>query len=379
MTYQHALRYITQPTISSNETIELTSLTKELSTHEASPIAVCFSNDKIGQAAAALLESILCKSGVRHLRWSDVSTAPTKQRFALDGTPLSPPLLSEIAGNIQQKERAARALPSDCLSQNDRCAAVLAEYAKACGAAVLLLQSDTNMAHTRQFGLLFSQLQAITVVSQTRQVPASATMSSTREVISLPCGSAMFRRISDACVASGSRLSLTQGADCHVFEQTIGARTIQYRALPPCRIFSASSCATDALFLALECVLSLRRMGISISDQAIAQGPAEASLPFCCSVLSIHPLILADQAQSQQELLHVWEDLSSKLAQLPEPRGLWLDPDLARDSSAVGIPVQEIYDAKTPLASSQMATSLIVGSPLFIEKVTKPLQKSQKR
>lgn len=377
MTYPHALRYITQPTSPQDEIIELSAITPELTKSDLTPLAICFSDDKIGVAAAAMLEAILSCSGVPTLRWMDDPTLPAKERFFCRAKPLSPPLLAKIAGDIQQKERALRLSKSACLSTLDRAAAVLAEYAKACDVRVLLLQSNPDVAPAKAFGALFSHLSSITLISQNRKVPASAALSSTREIISLPCGPTMFRRISDACVTSGSRLSLTQGAKCRITKETPGGRTVQYRSFSPCRIFSSSLSATDALSLALECVLSLDRLGVTVREQAIPQGLAGVTLPYCCAVISIEPLVVADLVKSPQELARSVEDIRSGWKHFPAPRALWLEPGLRLPEDLLLTFDGQIFDGSTPISPSRAATSLVVGSASFIETVIGSQKKSR--
>ena len=378
MTYPHALRYITQPTSPQDEIIELSSVAPELTKSDLAPLAICFSDDKIGAAAAAMLEAVLFRAGVPTLRWIDDPALPPKERFFHRGNPLSPPLLAKIAGEIQQKERALRPSKAACLATHDRAATVLAEYAKSCGVRILLLQSDPDVAPARAFGALFPHLSGITLISQNRKVPAGAALPFTREIISLPCGPVMFRRISDACVTSGSRLSLTQGTKCRIAEETPGGRTVQYRTLPPCRIFSAAPSATDALSLALECVLSFDRLGITVPEQAIAQGLADVTLPYCCAVISIEPLIVADLVKSPRELARSVEDIRAGWVHFPAPRALWVEPGLRLPEDLLLAFDERIFDESTPIFPSRAATSLVVGSSAFIETVIGSPKKTEK-
>lgn len=378
MTYQHALRYMTQTSSNEGHKIDLSTLASLVGKSDLALTVFSFSNDKIGDAAASFLESILTMANIPTLRWIDDSHTEPKNRFTMNAKPLAPPPVANAGAEIQTLERSLRTSGKDALSSSDRCTAVLAQYAKAFDAHVVLLQTDPHVSHVGRFSLFFPRLQGVSILSGNRVLSPSAVDTRTREIISPPCGPTMFHLISDACAKSGSRLTITPKPKGQAGEQALGAQTIQYRALPACRIFSCAPSMSQALSLALECVLSLRRTGIKIPDEAISSGASRASIPLSCSVVSIRPLIVGDRARDTDELGLTLEDLASKCSQMPQPRRLFLDPTLKTDSLSLPAFCDEWGDTKEELDAEAGGTFLVVGSDEFIKTVKKRLKTSKK-
>lgn len=378
MTYQNALRYMTQPILNDGHLMDLSRIAPLVGKSELALTVFSFSNDKIGDATASFLESILTAANIPTLRWIDDSRIEPKKRFSMNAKPLAPPRVADAGAEIQAFERSLRTSEEEILSSSDRCTAVLAQYVKTCDARVVLLQTDLHVSHVCRFALFFPRLQGVCILSGNRTLSPSAADARTREIISPPCGPTMFHLISDACAKGGSRLTITPNPQGQVGEQTLGAQTIQYRALPACRIFSCAPSMSQALSLTLECVLSLRRMGLNVPNEAVLSGASRASIPLSCSVVSIRPLIVADRARNMDELDLTLEDLASNLSLIPQPRRLFLDPTLKTDASPLPAFCDEWGDAAQERETEQAGTFLVVGSDEFIETVKKRLKTSKK-
>ena len=211
---------------------------------------------------------------------------------------------------------------------------------------------------------------AITLLSEDSSIPRESIREGTREVISPAGGQDLFRRVSDACAISGSRLTLIAGASCLRTDITPASQLLHYRTLHDCRILSGSESAARAGFLTLQTVLSLSRYGLSLSEDAIRTGLGGANLTHDCSVLSIHPLILSDAVQTKQELAVSLRDLAALATLLPAPRHVWLDSTLSMPSS---IPdwIDACHTSDEPLLAPVGGSAVILGSRNWIECVVR--------
>ena len=378
MTYQHALRYMTQLSSSAEHELALSRLAPLVDKGDPSLMLISFSNDNIGDAAASFLESILTQANIPALRWVDDSTVEPKKRYTLNTKPLSPPLVAQICASVQSVERSIRSSAEEILCPADRSTAVLAQYAKMCDVRVLLVQTDLHHSHASRFEVFFPRLQEVCVLSRSNTLSPDAIHSKTREIISLPCGATMFHLISDACAKNGSRLTITPKSVQQSNGQALGAQTLQYRALPPCRIFSCAPSMAQALSLSLECSLSLRRMGLTLSDHAISTGPERAAIAPACTVISIHPLIVASRARNAEELHLTWEDVTSGELPFPSPCRLCLDSNLGENSMPLPDFCDEWWDAAQTPSDETTGTLILIGSDTFIE-TTKKCFKTRKK
>ncbi len=379
MTYQHALRYMTQSSSSAEHKMSLSRLASHVAKGEPSLILISFSNDNIGDAAANVLESILTQANIPTLRWVDDSTVEPKKRYTLNTKPLSPPLLAQIGGDVQSLERSLRSSAEEILDTSDRSTAVLAQYAKMCDVRVLLIQTDLHHSHASRFETFFPRLQEVCVLSQSNELSPGTIRQGTREIISLPCGPAMFHLISDVCANNGSRFTITPKFNKQASSgQSLGAQTLQYRALPPCRIFSCAPSMAQALSLSLECALSLRRMGLTLADHAIAAGAERAAVAPSGTVISIHPLIVANRARHADELRLTLEDVTSGDLPFPFPRRLCLDPSLVQNGMSLPDFFDEWWDATQAISDKTEGTWMLIGSDAFIETAKKRLKTNKK-
>lgn len=381
MTYQHALQYLAATEATNAPSLPLDAL-YQAPTKSTSPLIVCLSHDTQGSAAAHFMRSILLHAGIGTLHLTDAPEYDLRDRYILDGKPLSPALLCPCAHDARALEihwrrtltAQGQATPESTFSLPHRALAVLLRCMATENVRVILIEGNESTPYLGALCDLLDRPVAITLVSSTDERGSDALAcirTVTREVISHPCGPALFRACSDACVRTGSRLGIIAKANCHRHAITIGGQTLDYGDIKDCRICSGSALAADAAILATEGVLALRRAGLVISNDAIKQGLCDTALPMCIAPVSILPLTVTAYANNALELSFVMRDLTALSDMLPRPRNVVLDTHLASAfETHASFSDAVIYD---PLSFGGQAAgcTVIIGSADFVQRTLK--------
>jgi hypothetical protein len=375
MTYQHALRYLTQATEPSSASILLPLSHAKM---EAAPLILCLGNDKQSRTVGEMLRSVLTQGGIDHLSYLNDDTLEAKLRFLHNGKPIPPPVLCRHAGDIRACElRLVKEAQADAaLPVHERVAELLLRCASEFATRVILLECDKGLPLLRPVLARLHRAQTVAVLSDNTSDPQSIIGEGTKEVISPAGGQAMFRRISDACAKSGSRLTMVAAASCHRTDITSGSQVLHYRALHNCRILSAAESAARAGFLTLQTLSSLARYGLTVSEENVRVGMSRAELSHHCALWSISPLMLSDRIQNDKELAVSLHDLSALVPHLPSPRHLWLD-----DALTIHIPLPEwidaVHDKDDTTIPSDASTCIVIGGDKFIQKIVAAAKKRQ--
>lgn len=115
----------------------------------------------------------------------------------------------------------------------------------------------------------------------------------TREVVSsAPAGEA-YSTILDACVRTGSRLTVPAHGELNQISMGLSGRKFEYRG----KKYSVPYCAEYQLLNALtaiETVYSLRRAGVPLHSADVARGIEKARVPLKFEVFSAFPAIILD-------------------------------------------------------------------------------------
>lgn len=375
MTYQHALRYLTQATEPSSASILLPLSHAKM---EAAPLILCLGNDKQSRTVGEMLRAVLTQGGIDHLSYLNDGALEAKLRFLHNGKPIPPPVLCRHAGDIRAGELrlAKEAQTSASLPLHERVADLLLRCASEFATRVILLECDKDIPLLRPILARLHRAQTVAVLSDDTSDPRSIIGEGTKEVISPAGGQAMFRLISDACAKSGSRLTLVAAASCRRTDVTPGSQVLHYRTLHDCRILSAAESAARAGFLTLQTLSSLTRYGLSVSEENIRVGMSRADLSHHCSLWSISPLVLFDRVQNDRELAVSLNDMSALAPHLPSPKHLWLDDALTLPSR---LPewIDALHSKDDTAIPGDVSTCIVIGSDSFIQKTVATAKKRQ--
>ena len=132
----------------------------------------------------------------------------------------------------------------------------------------------------------------------------------TREVVSsAPVGEA-YSTIRDACVRTGSRLTVPAHGELNQISNGLSGRAFDYRG----KSYSVPYCAEYQLLNALtaiETVYSLRRTGVPLHSEDVAKGISKARIQLRFEIFSVFPAIIIDCPSSKNDCLTFCESLSS--------------------------------------------------------------------
>ena len=132
----------------------------------------------------------------------------------------------------------------------------------------------------------------------------------TREVVSsAPAGEA-YSTILDACVRTGSRLTVPAHGELSQVSTGLSERIFEYRG----KRYSVPYCAEYQLLNALtaiETVYSLRRTGVPLHSADVAKGIAKARIPLKFEIFSAFPAIILDCPSTHNDALAFCESLQA--------------------------------------------------------------------
>lgn len=379
MTYQHALRYLAAHDPSDVPPLPLDELYHSLSKGMATPFVVCLSHDVQGSATARLLRSVLLQAGIHTLHLIDAPEYELRNRYLLDGAPLSPTRICPHAQEVRSAEiklcryltSQGKATAGSVFPSAHRALAVLMRCLDDAPTRAVLIEGNSHTPYFRALCDMMPHLRAITLLSATDQGGEGALScihTATREVISHPCGPALFRACSDACVRTGSRLSIIAKKNHRCRSLTLGGQILDHADIRDCRIGSGSTLAADAAVLAAEGAFALRRAGLVISNEHIKVGLSQAALPMCLTPISIDPLTVSACADNDFELSLVMRDLAALSDLFPRPRQIVLDPTLEQAFEKHASFADALFYGKAPVDSEPSGCSIIIGSPSFIKQ-----------
>lgn len=396
MTFEHTLRYLTDTAKAGERPLRLETLhTFFPEAVDARWICFFFPHDKRGSLAAAYFGSVLSRAGIHWAHVIDAPEMPPRDRFRYDGQLFPPSLLAQACQNVHREEIAigrkqartdtenGKILPSFSLPLADRVALCLSRACEKAGAQVLILEGEPNSPTLHRFADLCPGIAQIALLTGNAQDLAFV-RPDTREVITLPAGRDYYRRLSDACAENGCRLSLVASADCHRNDIALAGQKIDYRAIRGIPVASGTASAAEAVTLAIEATLTLRRQEMRIPDGTIVEGIAKTPTVYHLSPLSVHPLLLADRVETPDDILTLCRDLTALSCQpVPaflKPLRLWLDPLFADTPAArelCGL-ASLAGNGERPEDTSPAEIALIVGSLPYLEQAVAKWQKSKR-
>lgn len=379
MTYQHALRYLSEAQDKGEATLPVSELRSLLEKSATAPILIRFSHDKQANVAARFLRTMLCEAGIGCLHVIESDDFDVRNRFLLNGTSLPPTLLCKHAQALHAREILLRRQPDTngvAFPGVERTAVLLLRIAAEQDVRVIMIESnDTTLADTLTAFAVPISLTAVSATDAGGRRAVSSIGRSTVEVITHALGAAIVRTLSDACAKSNSRLTVIPRAAIRRREIGWASGLVDTAILSDCRLGAGTALATDAAALALQLVASLRRHELPISDEQARRGLARTVLPAELSPVSIHPLIIADCVSSPAELLLTLREISR--TSLPHPIRLCLEPSLALPHEFASL-FDEITDLCDQSVFEGDGTTLVIGSRVFLTQMPKKYGEMQK-
>ena len=210
----------------------------------------------------------------------------------------------------------------------------------------------------------------------------------TREVISsAPAGEA-YSTILDACVRTGSRLTVPAHGELTQISAGLSSRSFEYRG----KKYSVPYCAEYQLLNALtaiETVYSLRRTGVALHSADVARGIAKARIPLRFEVFSAFPTIIIDCPLTSSDALAFCESLKGIEASVGKKVVLVTESnDFCVSSSLLSQYGFSVFDtltssngsedkavAKRAASLKDDETMLVLGAPSFCGRIKNAISK----
>lgn len=389
MTYLHALQYLSEYTPGTS-VVQSTALAaayrSAVGVGETRFYTLLFSADRRSLLCAAYCRAALLAAGIRVGEIADSSCGALSDTLRIDGAPASPTLLRELCHAARAAEQkllrpqpSARAAveesdtptanhPRPCLDLSLRCGAVLPRLFAETGCRVVLLigkGSDPRLSALTQS----APAHTVAILGGSENGPLPAFPIGTAEVISPTCGNARFRRVTDACARTGSRLTLTATTHLQRGEHSPFSQRFSYRSVQDGILHCGNHEALRQALLACEALLTLRRFGISLPDACIRQGLATVSLPTFFAPLSLRPPFLAHAIHDPDDVKVLLQSLEEFSTVLPRPIRFVYDATTApallaplRDAGEVMM-LEGDTDLPAPSAEAESVGSCILVGP----------------
>lgn len=380
MTYPHALQYLCYDWHQDNIKLANSDRIRQLwgclpddAVSTPPPFLIALPKTKQGHATALFLSSVLATANVCCAHLIEPTAAEPKpsftqlrSHFLLDGQPIPPSALLPSCQSLAAAEQRMLRPQGEHLSGEERCTIVLTHCLSRLGCRVILWEGAPDSAAVSLLLCLLPHALGLTVVSDTdsAQLPLRFLCRGIREVVCTNCDSATYRTISDACVRAECRLSFVSIKECRRSVCRPASQVMDYRNIEGCRLSCGAPSATHAAMLATEVLLTLRRHGLAVNDDAIRQGLSQAVLPLYFAVCAIHPLLIADCIETPLDLPGCVENLRA-MQQLTDGRcRLIVQPELQEALTPLLLQIS-LVDENTP---EQDVFTLIVGSEPFLQQ-----------
>lgn len=204
----------------------------------------------------------------------------------------------------------------------------------------------------------------------------------TREVVSSVTVGTAYNAVLEACVKSGSRLTVPARTELTINEATIGGKRFEYRGKQYSVGFSAEYHLFNTLTV-IETIYALRRTGVELHGAEVASGLARAKIPLRFEFISVSPSIILDCADSPSDvkalcgsMLKLNNHIGNKIIIVTDSND---SPVTDSELEAHGFSVIERHilasesDEKSKLNIIDRLTPdrtlLIVGGPSFVDRV----------
>ena len=303
-----------------------------------------FRGDRQGRLCATYCRGVLMAAGLHVGEVVDREMGEADDAVRIDGIPVSPATLRELCHEARACEQKLLRVPARtpgtppeggeapsrrvAFSAAQRCGAVLPRLFEDAGCRVVLLIGRIDDPRLSLMARSAPE-STVAVLSTADDTAINRFPHDTAEVVCPTCGSETFRRITDVCSHTGSRLTLTATSQLAHGAATPFSRSFRYRTLPPCSLRCGAPAASRAAMLAAEAMLTLRRLGTTIADEHISQGLSGVIEPLFFEPLSVYPPIIAHAVHTKEDVEELRQALSEHAATLPPPYRIVCDASVS--------------------------------------------------
>ncbi len=310
MTFVRAQRYLSAPDKGATAE-QFAALCTRLGRIQAGIRKIAVSANASGSCRIRYLESILLTAGYRVGVWTRMESDDLRSRIRIDGQPISHKQVCDLCEQILKEINAMQADAPDVAFSSEQKLCALALLAFCChGCDVILL--DVSEECTLDPMWVCAPYTVVmpcglgtrdTSLAKKQAVQISrAVRKGTREVISGFMGGEVYNLLSQACAASGSRLTVPAKSEAVIGEQSLGRTVFTYRGKGPYRLHSSFEVQIEAAMAAIEACYALRRDGVRLPGQAMMAGLQKAEVPVCFDVVTVRPGVIVSAATAGEDV-----------------------------------------------------------------------------
>ena len=320
MTFVRAQRYLSAPDKGASVE-QFAALCTRLGRIQAGIRKIAVSSNLGGHCRIAYLESILLAAGYRVGVWTRMGSDDLRSRIRLDAQPVSHKQVSEMCEQIMKEIDAMSTGESAVTFSGEQklCAlALMAFCAHGCDVVLLDVSEDCTLdpmwvcaPYTVVMPCGLGTRDTALAKKQATQI-SRAVRKGTREVISGFMGGEVYNLLSQACAASGSRLTVPAKSEAVITEQSLNKTVFTYRGKGPYRLHTSFELQLEAAMAAIEACYALRRDGVRLPGQAMMAGLQKAEVPVCFDVVTVRPGVIVSAASTQEDVRALFASLHQK-------------------------------------------------------------------
>ncbi len=258
-----------------------------------------------GHATAVVLESVIKNAGYRVGRVTSTGRYDSRMSVYLDGEQAS---IDDYNKSVAELKNVIGKKTDEEYLKEETAFVLSLLLCKIYGCEYIIFEGTTNEYFSLDSVCAPYDLIIVPPVREDKETDKSielvcdAIKRGVREVVSGNQKSAVYNRISSACVNCGARLNFTAKPTFSTGEVSSMKLTFSYAERDGYTLKSPSILLRESAMLVIESALAIRRDGVKLPWGSISAGIADAHSTGCFDMISISPAIVADTAESPDEL-----------------------------------------------------------------------------
>ena len=264
---------------------------------------ICLPEGGAGNACACLLESVIKSAGYRVGRITALADFDPRESVLVDGAPVSVPDFVKAVNEI--KRAGARCETAPCREEAVFALGLLLCRLQDCDFVILqgtsCEQYSLDAVCAPYDLIVLPTVYSVENAQELVKPLCEAVRRGTREVVSGNQKSEVYNAISNACAMVGVRLYIPVKAQLSVTHVATRKLEFGYGDREGYVVKSPSYVMRDAAITVIESALALRRGGIKMPWNSIAEGLASAGCCGCFDLISASPVIISDTAANREE------------------------------------------------------------------------------
>ncbi len=301
--YMNAFREAEDPSLLSVRRVS--ELCSELGRINLGVRAVWLPSGSAGHATAVMLESVIKNAGYRVGRVTSAGGYDSRTSVYLNGEQAS---IDDYNKSVSELKNVISQKTGEEYFKEETAFVLSLLLCRIHGCEYIIFEGTTE--HTYSFDSVCAPYDLIVIppmyddrkTGKSTDIVCDAIKRGVREVVSGNQRSAIYDRISSACLNSGARLNFTAKPTFSATEVSSIKLMFSYAERDGYMLKSPSLLLRDCAMLVIESALAIRRNGIKMPWGSITSGFASVQDTGCFDMISVSPAIVTDTAESPDEI-----------------------------------------------------------------------------